>query len=125
MSQASKKNPGKFKDAKFNENFLEQRKKQHLKKYSLDKSNIYDAIFTLVNKRLKSTVELHMQKKLIGEAWNPNYSVDNYSNVYKMITDYLMKMIRNSEIKDDKMSSNLELIKKIKIMNFDDILAKA
>lgn len=59
MSDDSRQAWNGLKDNKYNENFLEQRKKQHLKKYSLDKNNIYDAIFTLINKRLKQTVELH------------------------------------------------------------------
>jgi hypothetical protein len=47
------KQEGGIREVRWNENFLEQRKKQHLKKYSLDKGNIYDTVFTLVNKRLK------------------------------------------------------------------------
>ncbi len=93
-----------------------------MKKYQLDKNNIYDAIFSLVNKRLKQIVELNNQKKLLGEPYNNNYCVDNYNTIYKMITDYIMQIFKGMSIKDPKSNNYLDFIKKVKVMNFDVVL---
>ena len=48
---------------------------------------------------------------MLGEPWNKNYSVDNYNNAYKLITNYLMNLLKDLNIKDPNANNYLDFIK--------------
>lgn len=61
---------------------------------------------------------------MLGEPWNKNYSVDNYNNAYKLITNYLMNLLKDLNIKDPNANNYLDFIKWVKVMDLDDIIDK-
>ncbi len=42
--------------------------------------------------------------------------------IYKLITDYIMQMFKGMNIKDPKSNNYLDFIKKVKVLNFDEVL---
>lgn len=56
------------------------------------------------------------------EPFDPNYSIENYGQIYSLITGELLKMLKELDIKDPKTNNHLELIKKIKTIDFDKLI---
>jgi hypothetical protein len=89
-------------EKRFNDKFLNQCKKIYCTKHKIEQTNLYENVFSTLNKKILNEIEISKKNKESTKNVDFLFKVRNYDRIYKRNSGEVLKMIKSYRIRQAK-----------------------